>query len=138
MEIALAIVVDTRRAAVLIARRRDGAHLAGYWEFPGGKVEPGETPLECAVREVSEETGLSVAPVAEWDAVVYEYPDRTVELHPFLCEAHAGEAGALASVEIAWATADVLAEYLFPPANGPILARLTEHLRTLLTEHSEQ
>lgn len=131
MDIALAIMVQTNPPAVLIARRKKGAHLAEFWEFPGGKVEEGETASQCAVREAREEAGLGVKPIAEWEPVVYEYPERTVALHPVLCRVVAGEARALESDEIAWATADELSQYRFPPANDPILAKLREYMASL-------
>ena len=130
IEIALALILHPVRPAVLIARRRKGAHLAEFWEFPGGKVEAGEETPACAVREAREETGLEVSPVEEWERVVYAYPERTVALYPVVCRAATDEARALESDEIAWATAEELAMYRFPPANDPILAKLAAYLET--------
>lgn len=128
LDIALALILHPGRPAVLIARRRKGAHLAEFWEFPGGKVEAGEAIGACAVREAREETGLEVSPIEEWESVVYTYPERTVALYPVVCRAAAEEAKPLESDQIAWVTAEELADYRFPPANDPILARLAAYL----------
>lgn len=131
IQIALALIVHPARSAVLIARRKKGAHLAEFWEFPGGKVEAGEEIIACALREAREETGLIVTPVEQWDPVVFAYPERAVALTPVVCKSTTAEAKALESDEIAWAAAKELAGYRFPPANDPILAKLSEYLAEL-------
>ena len=79
----------------MITRRRQDAVLGGFWEFPGGKIEPGESPQAAAVREIREETTLEVRITAALPVLhhVYDYAD--VELHPFVCEVVAGEARAV-------------------------------------------
>jgi len=124
MDIALAVIRHPRTDAVLIARRKDDAHLGGLWEFPGGKCLAGEAPADCAVRETLEETGLAVFILEAWPIIPYAYPERLVTLHPFLCRARAAEALPLASREVRWALPSALGEYAFPPANAPLLARL--------------
>jgi len=131
IDIALALILHPNRPAILIARRRKGAHLAEFWEFPGGKVEAGELVRACAVREAQEETGLVVTPLEDWEPVVYTYPDRTVLLHPVVCRASTGEAKALESDEIVWVSSDELAQYQFPPANDSILVKLAVYLARL-------
>jgi 8-oxo-dGTP diphosphatase len=128
IRIGLAVILHPERSEVLIARRQKGTHLAEYWEFPGGKVEAGETTAECAVREALEETGLNVTPEAEWDPVVFAYPDRTVLLCPVLCRTQSDAARPLGSDEIAWVGAAGLDTFTFPPANAPILAKLKSYL----------
>jgi 8-oxo-dGTP diphosphatase len=122
--IALSIIMHPTDGTVLIAQRRDNVHLSGFWEFPGGKCEPGETPEACAVREAWEETGLTVMIAEAWPVITHEYPDRTVELHPFLCQAQNAEAQARESRQIAWVALGELENYAFPEANGPLLAHL--------------
>ncbi len=122
MEIALAIIVDQSRSRILIGQRPPGAHLAGYWEFPGGKVEPGETPAVCASREAMEETDHEVRLLEAWPMIRFEYPERVVELYPFLCEAEPFEAR---YGRFLWVHVSDLPDYTFPEANGPLLARLS-------------
>ena len=129
IRIGLAIILHPGQNEVLIARRKKGAHLAEYWEFPGGKIEDGETAAACAVREALEETGLEGVAGSEWEPVVFDYPDRTIELCPVDCRAPSSDAKALESDEIAWVGAGDLDSYTFPPANNTIIAALKVFLR---------
>jgi mutator protein MutT len=118
---------------VLIARRRDDAVLGGYWEFPGGKLEAGETAAQCLQREFAEEVGLAVTvgaplPGAE---IVHTYPHGTVHLQPFHCTRQAGADHEPRNLEVAehrWVRPAELRQYAFPPANGNLIARLSEEL----------
>lgn len=84
LQIALALI--WRGGEVLIAQRAlDADHLPGAMEFPGGKIEPGETPAEAAVREAREETGLEVEVVGARERIEWDYPERRVALYPFDC-----------------------------------------------------
>ena len=124
MTIALALILHPSDGTVLIAQRLADAHLPDLWEFPGGKCPPGETPADCAVREAQEETGLDVTVLEAWPTITHEYPDRTVTLHPFLCQASQTNARPLGSRRIAWVSPRDLADYPFPDANGPLIERL--------------
>ena len=79
----VAAAVIEHRGWYLITRREAGAHLAGYWEFPGGKREAGETFEACARREVFEEVGIEITAPRLLTVTHYDYPDRSVELHFF-------------------------------------------------------
>ena len=129
MNIALALILHATNGTLLIARRKDGVHKAGFWEFPGGKCEDGETPADCAIRETREETGLEVAILEAWPSIAYEYPERMVILHPFLCQARAGNAQPRESKQLAWVQPQQLDAYCFPEANAPILERLQSNPR---------
>ena len=124
MNIALALIRHPINGTILIAQRKDGVHKAGFWEFPGGKCFEGETPADCAVREAREETGLEVVVLEAWPVITHEYPERTVMLHPFLCQARSGEAQPRESKQIAWVLPGHLDKYQFPEANISILERL--------------
>jgi 8-oxo-dGTP diphosphatase len=121
MDIALAIIVDPDHTMTLIAQRPAGVHLALLWEFPGGKIEDGETAMECAIREAFEETGLTVLVVETWNAITFAYLERTVTLHPFLCEADPANA---CYNRWLWVPIDQLGNYAFPEANVELLELL--------------
>ena len=126
MTIALALILHPTDGTVLIAQRKSDTHLPDFWEFPGGKCWPEETPAQCAMREAREETGLEVAVLEAWPAITHVYPERTVTLHPFLCRAASGEARPLGSRRSVWVKPVELDNYPFPEANGPLLERLRQ------------
>lgn len=114
------------RVSVLITKRRSDAVYPGWWELPGGKVEAGETPDACVVRELREETGLLVrvlGPLGGVGDLVHEYPHATVRLHPRLCVLR-GDSPPPANLLVAdhrWVPADRLPEHQFPEANAPVI-----------------
>ncbi|GAB4220463.1 MAG: 8-oxo-dGTP diphosphatase MutT [Acidobacteriota bacterium] len=124
-----AAVVD-REGRILIARRRDG-HLAGYWEFPGGKVEPGEGLAECLARELGEELGIRVEVLEPLTPVEHAYPGKTVRLHAFYCRWLAGEPKANEHDQIAWVLPGELNAFPLAPADLPIAAEVLRGGRTL-------
>jgi 8-oxo-dGTP diphosphatase len=121
VEIAIAVVAHNGR--YLIGLRPEGVPLAGYWEFPGGKVRPGESPSDAAVRECLEETGIRVRVLDEYPQSTHDYEHAAVCLHFFACEPLLSPPAALPS-RLRWATAAELDAYTFPPANAALLARL--------------
>ncbi len=124
VEVALAIILDRTGQKVVVAQRPEGVHLGGMWEFPGGKIETGETASECAIREAQEEVGLDVAVIEAWTPVAFAYPDRTVTLFAFECRSVSEELRTLESGNARWADIVSLDEARFPPANVSILAAL--------------
>lgn len=88
--------------AILATRRAHGMHLAGQWEFPGGKIEPGEIAEECIVREIAEELNINVRPVERLLAVDHHYPDKSIRLIPFKCEITGGEIQLAEHAEYRW------------------------------------
>ena len=127
----VAIGVIERDGRVLICRRRKDARFGGFWEFPGGKCEPGETPSDCLRRELSEEVGLVVDPTHAFTMIEHHYAKGPVRLHPFLCRVLSGAAAPLAADELRWVEPDALATHEFPPANDPLLIEVVQHLRTI-------
>lgn len=123
IEVALALV--WRDGRLLVSRRHDDAHLGGYWEFPGGKVEPGETAAQCAMREVLEEVGVTCLAESERAPIEHEYPDRTVRLQPVDCRYVAGVAACLEVLEVRWVLPSELSRLKLPPANDALVAELT-------------
>ena len=115
-----------RGGRFLVSRRPDGAHLAGTWEFPGGKALPGET-LEAALRrEVDEELGIAFGQAILVHVKEHAYPERTVLLHFYLCLDPRGEPSGREGQEIRWAGLAELDALEVPPANRAVLALLEE------------
>jgi 8-oxo-dGTP diphosphatase len=121
----VACAIIERQGTVLAAQRSASMSLPLKWEFPGGKIEAGETPEECLHRELKEELGVSVDIGASLTAATHSYPDFTVTLYPFTCRLSGGlitmhEHHALTWVEprqmpeLDWAEADlpIITEYL--------------------------
>ena len=117
-----AIVEDHGR--YFVTRRQKGVHLEGFWEFPGGKCEPGESLRECLRRELKEELGVESAVGDEIYGVTHDYPDRSVELHFFVCTL-LNSPVALLGQDMRWVERAELASLSFPPADAELIARLT-------------
>jgi mutator protein MutT len=109
---------------ILIDRRLPTGSLGGLWEFPGGKVEPGESIAACIAREVQEELVLTVEVGERLIAIEHDYPDFTVELVVHNCRYLGGEPQCIACDEIRWVTVDQLADYPLPAANEAIVTAL--------------
>lgn len=119
--VAAAIVVENRR--VLLALRPDGVHLAGHWELPGGKVEPGETPEEALAREIQEELGVAAVVGEPFAFSHHAYPDRRVLLLTYRTTLE-GEPRAIGCAALGWFTTEELARLPTPPADVPIFRAL--------------
>ncbi len=120
----VAAAVIEHRGRYLITCREAGVPLAGYWEFPGGKREADETFEACARREVFEELGIEITAPRPLTITYHEYPDKSVELHFFTCSLSHGDPRPLGCVDFRWVRPEELAEYSFPPADVPVVARL--------------
>ena len=120
--IVTAAVIE-REGAFLVARRPPGVHLAGLWEFPGGKCDPGETLRDCLSREILEELGCGVSIGDEIYTASHEYPERTVHLHFFDCRLE-GEPVANIGQELQWVPRAALTALSFPPADHQLIERL--------------
>ena len=118
---------DTR---VLLARRPEGKALAGLWEFPGGKVQPGETPEAALIRELKEELGIDVsaACLAPFTFASHAYPDFHLLMPLYLCRRWQGRPQGLEGQSLAWVAPQKLADYAVPPADRPLVAMLRDFL----------
>jgi mutator protein MutT len=117
--------VIERDGEYLVTRRQRGVHLEGYWEFPGGKCDPGESLDECLRRELVEELGVDAEIGAELLAVTHAYPDRRVELHFIACTL-IGTPSPLLGQEMRWVARAELRSLQFPPADEQLIRMLTD------------
>jgi 8-oxo-dGTP diphosphatase len=118
--IVVTAAVIRRGDEYLVTRRPGGVHLEGFWEFPGGKCEPGENHARCLRREIEEELGVDVRVGRQVFEIAHEYPDRAVELHFFDCEL-IGEPVARLGQEMRWVPGSDLATLEFPPADAELI-----------------
>jgi 8-oxo-dGTP diphosphatase len=119
----VAIAIPIRGGRVLVARRAEGTHVGGAWEFPGGKIRDGEDAAEAARRELFEETGLEAHELEPLLIFVHDYPDRAVRLHCFVAREPVG-AVEIAGREWAWLLREELDAATMPAANASILRAL--------------
>lgn len=110
---------------ILIDRRHPTGLLGGLWEFPGGKIESGESIQECIAREIQEELALQVQVGAELITISHSYSEFTVTLIVHHCKYLGGEPQLLSCAEIQWVRVTELSNYQFPAANAEIVAVLT-------------
>jgi 8-oxo-dGTP diphosphatase len=126
-------VIRDRRGRILLARRTEGRDLAGLWEFPGGKHEPGETVEEALKRELREELGIEIEVGAPLIRVPQAYPAKRLRLDVYDIRAWRGAVRGLEGQALAWVPPHKLAEYAMPPADIPVVAALLQPDRYLVT-----
>jgi 8-oxo-dGTP diphosphatase len=122
IEVVAAVI--RRDGRILITQRLDDVHLARLWEFPGGKVEAGES-LEAALRrEIQEELGIGIVVVDEFHTVEHDYPGKSVRLHFFNCVIGQGEPVSLGVADLRWVLPAELSQFEFPPADAELIEQL--------------
>jgi 8-oxo-dGTP diphosphatase len=117
-------VIRNPEGAYLACLRPKGKHLGGLWEFPGGKVDPGESPEEALVRELGEELAVVVEITRALSPVVWNYGETTIRLSPFLCGIVSGELQALEHEQVRWVLPEDFDTLTWAPADVPILREL--------------
>jgi len=122
--IVVTAAVFERDGAFLLTRRLDGTHLAGHWEFPGGKLHAGETLGECLAREIREELDAEIEVGAEILATVHDYPDRSIELRFFRCVLKSDPKPTMGQ-EMQWVALRDLPSVQLPPADDELVQLLT-------------
>jgi 8-oxo-dGTP diphosphatase len=115
---------------VLLTQRPEGKSMAGLWEFPGGKVEAGETPEEALIRELREELGIEtkVACLAPLTFASHSYDDFHLLMPLYICRRYEGIARGLEGQAIKWVRAKDLRNYAMPPADDPLVPFLVDLL----------
>ena len=126
--VACALVDADRR--VLIAQRPQGKTFAGLWEFPGGKLEPGETPEAALIRELDEELGISTKEACLAPLTFVSYPYETIHLLMplYVCRKWQGQPQAREHTALKWVRPQALRDYPMPPADEPLIAPLCDLL----------
>ncbi|MBW4644113.1 MAG: 8-oxo-dGTP diphosphatase MutT [Goleter apudmare HA4340-LM2] len=122
-------VIWNEQAQILIDRRRPEGAMGGLWEFPGGKIEPGETVQECIQREIYEELGIEIAVGEHLITIDHTYTHLRVTLTVHHCHHLTGVPQALECDEIRWVSLTELEQFTFPQANVQIIAALREFER---------
>jgi len=115
---------------LLITRRPEGSHLAGYWEFPGGKQEPGESLEACLEREIQEELDMKVKAVKHLLQIDHDYETKSITLHLFQCDWLSGDPTPIGCDEIRWVRPEELANFKLPPPDLqllPLIQRLAKN-----------
>jgi len=124
LHVVVGVVADNNNY-FLIAKRPTDKPLGNYWEFPGGKVETGETTFQALQREFKEEVNLIITEAMPWKKINYHYKAGTVLLDFWYINVYSGQAMAMEGQCIKWAHLSTLADYQFAPANESIIQALT-------------
>ncbi|MBN7795388.1 8-oxo-dGTP diphosphatase MutT [Parahaliea mediterranea] len=114
-------VIVAADGRILLSRRAEGAHQGGLWEFPGGKVEPGEAVRDALERELLEELGIRVSEAEPLLEIRHDYGDKRVLLDVHVVRDFSGTAQSLEDQPLLWVAVEELRDYAFPAANVPIV-----------------
>ncbi|HVU26254.1 MAG TPA: 8-oxo-dGTP diphosphatase MutT [Verrucomicrobiae bacterium] len=125
IEVAAALVF--RGGKLLITQRKSDSHLGGFWEFPGGKLEAGETFEKCLVREIREELGIEISVGELFEEIAHDYLAKSVHLKFFVCKLIRGEPKPLDCAAFKWIEQSELADYEFPAADARLLEKLRDY-----------
>jgi 8-oxo-dGTP diphosphatase len=117
----VACAIIERDGLVLAAQRKEGMRMALKWEFPGGKIDPGESPEECMKRELVEELGITVAVDRTLPQVTHHYSFFTVTLHPFICTISSGEITMREHAALLWLPPEALPSLDWAEADLPLI-----------------
>lgn len=118
----------SRGSSYLLTRRPEGSHLGGYWEFPGGKLESGESPAAALARELREEIGVEIAAPRELTVLTHSYPERTVELTFLETAITAGRPEPLEVADVGWYEPWEMPDLPILPADLPVVQLLAQRL----------
>jgi len=124
-KLVVAALIANRDGAVLLTQRREDQDLPLYWEFPGGKIEPGEAPDVALAREIREELGVECTVGRVWDVLFHAYPRYDVYMLVYRCDLPDGATPRAVEVrDLAWVTPARLGDYVILPADAPLVDRI--------------
>ena len=124
-QIGVAVISDTQ-GKIIIDRRQAKGEMGGLWEFPGGKIEPGETIKECIKREIKEELEIEIKVGDRLTTIIHDYTTFKVTLYVHLCQHLSGKPQPIECDEIHWVDVSSMNNYQFPQANAKIIDLLQE------------
>jgi len=120
IHVAVAVIINEKQEVCISLRHKD-AHQGGLWEFPGGKIELGESPLQALSREIEEELKLKLQSARALITIHHQYKDKTVCLHVYKVQNFSGQAMGMEGQEVRWVKFSQLSQYTFPKANQAII-----------------
>ena len=126
VRVVAALIFSEDKQQILIAQRQQHQHQGGLWEFPGGKIESGETAEQALQRELMEELTISVENIQFFHQEKHSYPDKTVAIQFYHCTHSSGEIVAQQGQEWCWFAIEELAQLDFPAANRQVVEKLAE------------
>ncbi|MBC8949713.1 MULTISPECIES: 8-oxo-dGTP diphosphatase MutT [Xenorhabdus] len=120
-------IIKNSNDEIFITQRRADSHMGGFWEFPGGKLEQGETPEQALIRELKEEVGITVTHCELIDTIKHDFPDRSITLDFFLVDEWKDKPFGKEGQPSRWVLQSELIADEFPPANRSIVGFLTQN-----------
>ncbi|WP_260259777.1 8-oxo-dGTP diphosphatase MutT [Vibrio intestinalis] len=126
IHIVAAIIFNQDKSEIFITKRPDDKHKGGFWEFPGGKVEAGESIEQAMIRELNEEIGITVTEQSLFEHLEYDYPDKSLKFDFISVTAFDGKPYGREGQQGEWVKIEQLSGYQFPEANVPILERVIQ------------
>ncbi len=129
IHIVAGIIVDTQRSQIFITKRPDNKHQGGLWEFPGGKVEIGESIEQALGRELDEEIGIRVTEQTLFEQLEFDYSDKALRFDFMLVTGFENQPFGKEGQQGKWVPISDLASYAFPAANHSIVERVMKELR---------
>jgi len=117
-------LIQDEKGRYLVTRRRAGSHLAGFWEFPGGKRESAESLKDALRRELAEELSARFEVGERVETVQWEYPERTIVIHFYRCRLESGTIEPREDQAMDWVAPERLSDLDFPPADRDLITRL--------------
>ena len=117
-------IIRNAAGEIYITQRAADAHMAHKWEFPGGKIEAGETPQDAVIRELQEEVGIAATSLHQFDKLEYQFPDRHITLWFWMVDGWEGEPWGKEGQPGRWVAQRDLVADEFPPANVPVIEKL--------------